>query len=52
VRLHYVYAYPSVDEVIPLMASGQVLPYLDVSLQHNHPHVRHGLGHFHEARTP
>jgi ribosomal protein S12 methylthiotransferase len=39
VRLHYVYPYPSVDEVIPLMASGQVLPYLDVPLQHSHPAV-------------
>jgi ribosomal protein S12 methylthiotransferase len=39
VRLHYVYPYPSVDEVIPLMASGQVLPYLDVPLQHSHPDV-------------
>ncbi len=39
VRLHYVYPYPSVDEVIPLMASGKVLPYLDVPLQHSHPDV-------------
>ncbi len=39
VRLHYVYPYPSVDEIIPLMASGQVLPYLDVPLQHSHPDV-------------
>ncbi|MBU2407538.1 MAG: 30S ribosomal protein S12 methylthiotransferase RimO, partial [Gammaproteobacteria bacterium] len=39
VRLHYVYPYPSVDEVIPLMATGQVLPYLDVPLQHSHPDV-------------
>ena len=39
VRLHYVYPYPSVDEVIPLMASGKVLPYLDVPLQHSHPEV-------------
>lgn len=30
VRLHYVYPYPSVDEIIPLMAEGKVLPYLDV----------------------
>jgi ribosomal protein S12 methylthiotransferase len=37
--LHYVYPYPSVDEVIPLMASGHVLPYLDVPLQHSHPAV-------------
>ena len=39
VRLHYVYPYPSVDEVIPLMAAGKVLPYLDVPLQHSHPDV-------------
>ncbi|MDQ7971831.1 MAG: 30S ribosomal protein S12 methylthiotransferase RimO [Rhodocyclaceae bacterium] len=39
VRLHYVYPYPSVDEVIPLMAEGKVLPYLDVPLQHSHPDV-------------
>ena len=39
VRLHYVYPYPSVDEVLPLMATGKVLPYLDVPLQHSHPDV-------------
>ena len=39
VRLHYVYPYPSVDEIIPLMASGKVLPYLDVPFQHSHPDV-------------
>ncbi|MCF8209412.1 MAG: 30S ribosomal protein S12 methylthiotransferase RimO [Rhodoferax sp.] len=39
VRLHYVYPYPSVDDVIPLMAQGKVLPYLDVPLQHSHPEV-------------
>jgi ribosomal protein S12 methylthiotransferase len=39
VRLHYVYPYPSVDDVIPLMASGRVLPYLDVPFQHSHPDV-------------
>ena len=39
VRLHYVYPYPSVDDVIPLMATGKVLPYLDVPLQHSHPDV-------------
>jgi ribosomal protein S12 methylthiotransferase len=39
VRLHYVYPYPSVDELLPLMASGQVLPYLDVPFQHSHPDV-------------
>ncbi|MFN5445591.1 MAG: 30S ribosomal protein S12 methylthiotransferase RimO [bacterium] len=39
VRLHYVYPYPHVDEVIPLMNGGHVLPYLDVPLQHSHPDV-------------
>ncbi len=39
VRLHYVYPYPHVDEVIPLMADGKVLPYLDVPFQHSHPRV-------------
>jgi len=43
VRLHYVYPYPSVDEVIPMMATGpykgHVLPYLDVPFQHAHPEV-------------
>jgi len=39
VRLHYVYPYPHVDEVIPLMAEGLVLPYLDVPFQHAHPEV-------------
>ena len=39
VRMHYVYPYPSVDEVIPLMATGRVLPYLDVPFQHSHPDV-------------
>ena len=34
VRLHYVYPYPSVDKVIPLMAEGKILPYLDIPLQH------------------
>jgi ribosomal protein S12 methylthiotransferase len=34
VRLHYVYPYPHVDEVIPLMAEGRILPYLDIPLQH------------------
>ena len=38
-RLHYVYPYPSVDEIIPLMAEGKVLPYLDVPFQHSHPDV-------------
>ncbi len=39
VRLHYVYPYPHVDEVLPLMAEGRVLPYLDAPLQHAHPDV-------------
>jgi len=43
VRLHYVYPYPSVDEVIPLMAEGKVLPYLDVPLQHASPSVLKGM---------
>ena len=34
VRLHYVYPYPHVDEVIPLMAAGKILPYLDIPFQH------------------
>ena len=39
VRLHYVYPYPHVDEVLPLMAQGLILPYLDVPFQHAHPDV-------------
>ena len=39
VRLHYVYPYPHVDELLPLMAEGRVLPYLDVPFQHSHPDV-------------
>jgi ribosomal protein S12 methylthiotransferase len=39
VRLHYVYPYPHVDEVIPLMAEGRVLPYLDVPFQHASPRI-------------
>ena len=39
VRLHYVYPYPHVDQVLPLMAEGKVLPYLDVPFQHAHPDV-------------
>ena len=39
VRLHYVYPYPAVDDVLPLMATGSILPYLDVPLQHSHPDV-------------
>jgi len=39
VRLHYVYPYPSVDDLLPLMASKLILPYLDVPFQHSHPDV-------------
>lgn len=39
VRLHYVYPYPHVDEVVELMADGLILPYLDVPFQHSHPEV-------------
>ncbi|HRD67337.1 MAG TPA: 30S ribosomal protein S12 methylthiotransferase RimO [Candidatus Competibacter sp.] len=39
VRLHYVYPYPHVDEVVPLMAEGRLLPYLDVPLQHASPRI-------------
>ena len=39
VRLHYVYPYPHVDDVIPLMAEGLVLPYLDIPFQHASPSV-------------
>jgi ribosomal protein S12 methylthiotransferase len=39
VRLHYVYPYPHVDDVIPLMAEGKILPYLDIPFQHAAPNV-------------
>jgi ribosomal protein S12 methylthiotransferase len=39
VRMHYVYPYPHVDEVLPLMAEGKVLPYLDIPFQHGSPSV-------------
>jgi len=39
VRLHYVYPYPQVDDILPLMAQARVLPYLDVPFQHAHPDV-------------
>ncbi|MDQ3026372.1 MAG: 30S ribosomal protein S12 methylthiotransferase RimO [Pseudomonadota bacterium] len=39
VRLHYVYPYPHVDEVVPLMAEGRILPYLDVPFQHASPRI-------------
>jgi ribosomal protein S12 methylthiotransferase len=39
IRLHYVYPYPHVDELIPLMAAGQILPYLDIPFQHASPRI-------------
>jgi ribosomal protein S12 methylthiotransferase len=39
IRLHYVYPYPHVDSVIPLMAEGKILPYLDIPFQHASPQV-------------
>ncbi len=39
VRLHYVYPYPSVDDLLPLMAEGKILPYLDVPFQHANPRI-------------
>jgi len=39
IRLHYVYPYPSVDDLIPLMAEGKILPYLDVPFQHASPRI-------------
>jgi ribosomal protein S12 methylthiotransferase len=39
VRLHYVYPYPHVDEIIPLMAEGKILPYLDIPFQHASPKI-------------
>ncbi len=39
VRLHYVYPYPHVDEVIELMAEGKILPYLDIPFQHASPKI-------------
>jgi ribosomal protein S12 methylthiotransferase len=39
VRLHYMYPYPAVDEVLPLIAAGAALPYLDVPFQHAHPRI-------------
>jgi ribosomal protein S12 methylthiotransferase len=38
-RLHYVYPYPHVDDVIPLMAAGRILPYLDIPFQHASPRI-------------
>lgn len=39
VRLHYVYPYPHVDDIIPLMAEGKILPYLDIPFQHANPRI-------------
>jgi ribosomal protein S12 methylthiotransferase len=39
VRLHYVYPYPNVDDLIPLMAAGKILPYLDIPFQHASPTI-------------
>ncbi|QDO96297.1 30S ribosomal protein S12 methylthiotransferase RimO [Ferrovibrio terrae] len=39
IRLHYVYPYPHVDEIIPLMSEGKILPYLDIPFQHAEPRV-------------
>ena len=39
VRLHYVYPYPNVDDLIPLMAEGKILPYLDIPFQHASPRI-------------
>ncbi len=39
IRLHYVYPYPSIDELIPLMAEGKILPYLDIPFQHASPRI-------------
>lgn len=39
VRMHYLYPYPHVDNVLPLMAEGKILPYLDIPFQHAHPDV-------------
>ena len=43
VRLHYVYPYPHVDEVIELMAEGKILPYLDIPFQHASPRILHAM---------
>ena len=52
VRLHYVYPYPHVDELIPLMAEGLVLPYLDIPFQHASPAVLKAMRRpAHQART-
>lgn len=52
VRLHYVYPYPHVDELIPLMAEGKILPYLDIPFQHASPTVLKAMRRpAHQART-
>jgi ribosomal protein S12 methylthiotransferase len=52
VRLHYIYPYPHVDELIPLMAEGLVLPYLDIPFQHASPNVLKSMRRpAHQART-
>lgn len=39
IRMHYIYPYPNVDQLIPLMAEGVILPYLDIPFQHAHPDI-------------
>ncbi len=39
VRMHYVYPYPHVDDIVPLMAEGKILPYLDIPFQHSSPRI-------------
>ena len=52
VRLHYVYPYPHVDHVIPLMAEGKILPYLDIPFQHSSPSVLKAMKRpGHQAKT-
>jgi len=52
VRLHYVYPYPHVDDVIPLMAEGKILPYLDIPFQHASPNVLKAMRRpAHQAKT-
>lgn len=52
VRLHYVYPYPHVDNVIPLMANGKILPYLDIPFQHSSPAVLRAMKRpAHQERT-
>lgn len=52
IRLHYVYPYPHVDDVIPLMAEGRVLPYLDIPFQHASPQVlKHMRRPAHQEKT-